>query len=320
MAKKERPVSIIMPSYGLDGNEEVLAHFMKQKYKNYEIVIINDNPESKPSESLLRFIKGKNIRILTNKKNLGIAESFNRGIRSAKNEVIMVLCKDYFPKSRNWISKVVEKLYSDEKIACVLSPIVTPKEVWRDYDFITKIFTFRHIENPLCGGANYKKSTFKKVGYYNSKNFAFAGEDCDMHYRMKEANLKIGYVDEGITHLHNEKRLKFTSVVRKVFKKEFAYGVGHGALKKKYGLLRRIGWLDFEIRILLLLGAIFGWVLGTPISMISLLILAGVFILAGIRGYSRLGWWPGLFFFPITSAIIFVVQTVGAVIGFSRGR
>ena len=72
----------------------------KQTFKNYEIIIIHDNPKNKKDLVLLKKLKNKynKIIILYNKTNLGAGYSRNRGIKVAKGKFIAFLDSDDFWK------------------------------------------------------------------------------------------------------------------------------------------------------------------------------------------------------------------------------
>ncbi len=89
-------ISIVIPFYK---KKEFFAETIKsvknQKYKNYEILLIYDDPD----KSLLPYIKKilkkiKNKRIFINKKNYGAGHSRNIGIKKAKGNFIAFLDAD----------------------------------------------------------------------------------------------------------------------------------------------------------------------------------------------------------------------------------
>lgn len=316
MTKKEISATIIMPTFEIDKSEEALRHILKQDYHKMKIIVVNDNPNSKPSDSMLKFIKTNKIKLINNPVNKGISESLNLGIKHSKTQAISILCRDYFPENKNWLSNVIKKLYSDNKIGCVVSPIVWPVKAWQKYPFLIRLFTFRHISKPQYGGGNYKKEVFDKAGFFNTKNYAFAGEDCDMHVRMKKEGYKLGRVEDKIIHVHYDKNSKLSSAL----KKEWRYGEAHGALKREYGLLRRIGLFDIEMRIFFLLGFLISFFINPLISLFFLLPFFLVSIMQTIYPFIRTRWLPGLLLYPFAGIFILIIQTFGAINGFIKGK
>ena len=91
-------VSIIIPFYeNLFYLKRSLNSIIQQSFKNYEIIIINDNPNVKKILELRNFIKKikyQKIKIINNKKNYGAGVSRNKGIKVAKGEYIAFLDSD----------------------------------------------------------------------------------------------------------------------------------------------------------------------------------------------------------------------------------
>ena len=90
-------VSIIIPFYrGFTYLERALVSVVKQTFRNYEIIIIHDNPKNKKDLVLLNKLKKKYNKtiILFNKSNLGAGYSRNRGIKVAKGKFIAFLDSD----------------------------------------------------------------------------------------------------------------------------------------------------------------------------------------------------------------------------------
>ena len=93
----KRPlVSIIIPFYK---NNQLLMNAINsainQKFKNFEIIIINDNNIEKNIKFLKKIKKKfKKIKIIYNKKNLGAGLSRNKGIKLSKGKYIAFLDSD----------------------------------------------------------------------------------------------------------------------------------------------------------------------------------------------------------------------------------
>ena len=88
ITKKEPKVSIIIPYYRKKFFfKSTFRSITSQSYKNYEIIIIYDDPDLTELNFIKKIINNKkNIKILINKKNLGVARSRNKGIKYSNGD------------------------------------------------------------------------------------------------------------------------------------------------------------------------------------------------------------------------------------------
>ena len=93
---KQDLVSIIVPFYeNKNLLNKAIQSILKQSYKKYEIIIINEKIDEQNIE-FLKKLKKKNrkIKIIFNKKNLGAGRSRNEGIKISKGKYIAFLDSD----------------------------------------------------------------------------------------------------------------------------------------------------------------------------------------------------------------------------------
>ena len=89
-------VSIILPTYNSINNvEKAIKSVLKQTYKNWELIIVDDNSIDN-TRSLLKnkYSKYKKIKIIYNKKNLGPGLSRNKGLKQSRGRYVAFIDSD----------------------------------------------------------------------------------------------------------------------------------------------------------------------------------------------------------------------------------
>ena len=112
-------IDIIVPIYnGYEDTKRCVESLLKSVNKvEHRIILINDNS---PSEEIVKYLKevdDKKIIILTNEVNLGFVKTINKGIKYSENDVILLNSDTVV--TDEWIDKMHEAAYSDNKIATV---------------------------------------------------------------------------------------------------------------------------------------------------------------------------------------------------------
>lgn len=88
-------VSIIMPSYNTGKFiKETITSVINQTYKNWELIIIDDNSRDETDEVVAEFLKDKRIKYYKNEINIGAALSRNKAIQMSKGKFIAFLDSD----------------------------------------------------------------------------------------------------------------------------------------------------------------------------------------------------------------------------------
>lgn len=93
--KKEYEISVIMPCYNTEKYvEETLKSVLKQSFKDYEIICLNDGSTDGTLQILNRYQElYSNIRVISN-ENHGVAYERNIGIQSSKGKYIYYMDSD----------------------------------------------------------------------------------------------------------------------------------------------------------------------------------------------------------------------------------
>lgn len=114
IAVEKELVSIIMPAYNAEKNiKESITSIIKQTYKNWELIVIDDGSTDKTIQSIEEMAsQEKRIRFYKNEENCGVSSTRNKGISIANGSWIAFLDSDDM-----WKKEKLEKQlkFADEK-------------------------------------------------------------------------------------------------------------------------------------------------------------------------------------------------------------
>lgn len=85
------------------------------KVDDYEIIIVDNDPEHSESENVVQKYLDKNVYYFKNEENIGIYSNWNRCIELAKGKYISILNDDDW-LSKNYLNTCQKKLESDKEI------------------------------------------------------------------------------------------------------------------------------------------------------------------------------------------------------------
>lgn len=144
-------ISIIIPYFKTEKFiEKAIKSVLSQSYKNWELIIIDDENSIKSKKTLSKF-KRQNIKILTNKKNIGVASSRNKGIKIAKGQYIAFLDSDDWWSSNKLRFQI--KLLKQKNVKATYTSYQAVKNGKILYTVKSKkILNFQDIvkANPIC--------------------------------------------------------------------------------------------------------------------------------------------------------------------------
>ena len=208
-----KKVSVYIPCFNEEKHiEKCIKSVLRQTYPIEEILIIDDGCTDKTIEKASKY----SVKILTNKKNEGLAFSRNKGILKAKNEFVASIDSDVI-LDKKWLENLMKEFTSKEisgacgnleeyykKRTADLWRLIHMKQNWGKKKIINPRFLF---------GSNcvFRKSVVKKIGLYNIK-YRTNYEDVDMSKRLKHQGHKLIYEPKAkASHLKSD---SMTSVLK----------------------------------------------------------------------------------------------------------
>lgn len=157
--------------------EKSIKSVLGQKYKNYELIIIDGGSTDKSLKIIHKY--KKRISYWCSEKDKGIYDAMNKGIKKAKGDIIGILNSDdtYTKEALSIVNKYFQKnkkidfLFGSVKKNRVMSGYHPHKIKWKF-----------NMYPGHSSGFFIKKTTHNKVGLYNIK-FKYSA-DYDLIYRM----------------------------------------------------------------------------------------------------------------------------------------
>lgn len=196
--------------------EECINSILSQKFKDYEIIVV-DNGSSDNSVEYLKEKYTSVIKIISLIQNKGFAGGCNEGIKIAKGDYIVLLNNDAIVDEK-WLSELINAADSDNKIgmcACkilnyynrdefdTLSHLIYPDGLNRGRAKFEKDHhqydKFEEVFFPSGAAALYRKSMLNEIGFFDEDFFLY-GDDTDIGLRGRLAGWKCLYVPTAIAY------------------------------------------------------------------------------------------------------------------------
>ena len=200
-------ISVLMSIY--NGEKYIfysIKSILDQSYKNFEFLIANDCSKDNSLKIIKKFKnKDKRIKIINNKKNIGLTKSLNKlskiakGTFLARMDVDDLSHKDRFQEQINWFQNNPRKILlgtSGFKIDESGNIIKNLNFSSSNHKKIIKKFTFNNFF--LHSSTMFKKKNFLDVKGY--RNFFIYAQDYDLWCRMSKLGL-IGNLNKRLVSI-----------------------------------------------------------------------------------------------------------------------
>jgi len=173
---------------------------LKQSYKNYKILIIDDGSNNNSFEILKN--KFPNIQIIKTNKCIEYCKSFNLGIKYAikrRAEYFFIINNDTDNFSINYLEKIVKIFRKNKKIGLVGSKCLDyeGRILWEKGILKEKFGISRDTPD---SGFVLSRTVLKKIGFLNEHLVRYF-EDLDLIARMRKAGF-ITYAEPSIKYSH----------------------------------------------------------------------------------------------------------------------
>lgn len=198
-ADREYRVSVLTPAFNEEESiEDTVRAVLDSDYPILEMIVINDNSQDKTGEILARLQKEfSQLRVITNRKNVGKANGLNIGLKVARGELIAVVDSDSYP-AKDAVGKMVG-FFNDKKVGAVTCSIL----VKHRNKFIEKLQVMEYATiawtRKLLGCVDgiwatpgplsiYRKSILRRVQGFDASNLT---EDIEVTWSVINQGYKV---------------------------------------------------------------------------------------------------------------------------------
>ena len=201
-------VSFYVPAYNAENTiHKCINSILAQSIQPIEIIVINDCSVDNTLNILLEY--NKKIKIINNKKNLGLAKSRNLAIKNSLGDYIASVDADVVC-SKHWL-KILLKDILKKKLDLIGGKLIelnieTLVNKWRESN-MKQNWGNRNILNPdfIAGCNTLLKKKIWNNGIKYDENYKTNGEDVNFSRRLKKNNLSTYYNAKAICyHLQSD--------------------------------------------------------------------------------------------------------------------
>lgn len=213
ITEKDTPISVIIPNYnGSKTIHKCIQSILNNNYKNFELLVVDDCSEDS-SVSIIKSFKDPRMKLLRNKKNSGPSKTRNKGIRTSKGEIILLIDSDAWVKE-DWISQHV-LAHKDIDIDIIAGSVqgLHKTMIGQADDFcnwwtsipLSKSKFVKKLHVPTIN-LSIKRDVFSKIGYF--KDELRYGEDSEFSNRAIKNQLKIYFKSDIMVYHFDRDSLK----------------------------------------------------------------------------------------------------------------
>ncbi len=166
---------------------KAIESMLNQTFRDFEFLIINDG-STDSSVEILKSYRDPRIKIINNKKNIGLAKSLNKGLQVARGEYIARHDSDDISLPKRF-EKQVEFLDSNSQTALVgswaevIDEFEEPKEVWHSLSQPHLLRWKLLFKNQFAHcAAMFRKSAVMQMGGYSEE--LSSAQDYDLWSRI----------------------------------------------------------------------------------------------------------------------------------------
>ncbi|MCL5032898.1 MAG: glycosyltransferase [Thermotogae bacterium] len=178
-------VSIVIPAYNEEGSiEKTIKSLLSQSYKDFEIIVVDNNSKDKTREIASKYVK------TVNESKQGYIFAVRRGIEETHGEILTICDADsIYPK--RWLEKMI-KSFKRENIVAVYGTAMfydinefTASASLIFYTIFLWLSKLLGLDNTAGFNFLFRREFYVKSGGYDP-NWKWGSPDIDLGRRLKK--------------------------------------------------------------------------------------------------------------------------------------
>src|SRR3990167_11458146 len=218
--KNKPKISVIMSVYnGMPFLREAVESILKQTYKNFEFIIVDDGSRD-TSWKYLQSLNDTRIKLIKNKRNLGLAASLNKALKEVQGDFVARMDADDVSLPRR-LEIQLEFLEKNHDIDICGSYVSVIDEDGKKIGYIKKPLTDSKIKKelfwlpPLLHPTWFaKEEVFRKLNGYD-KRWDYV-EDFEFLTRAKD--YKMANIPKYLMLFRSQKERRSQKTIEKIYK------------------------------------------------------------------------------------------------------
>jgi glycosyltransferase involved in cell wall biosynthesis len=210
-------VSVIIPCYNqADYLAEAVDSVVSQAYQSWEIIIVNDKSKDNTNEVCQRLVEkhiSKNIKIIVNERNQGLAKARNTGIENARGKYILPLDADDQIQP-TFIEKTVGLLENNPEISIAYTDLLQFGETGEIVHASEYDFQLLKFNNQLNYCSLFRREAWETVGGYNTYMTVMGYEDWDFWLSCGEKGFYAKRIPEPLFLYRIKNSSMFTKALK----------------------------------------------------------------------------------------------------------
>ena len=178
-----------------------LNSILTQTYTDFDVVVCIDGVISEDIETYLKSTGDKRIIIMQNEKNIGLAATLNKAIKSYPADIYFRMDSDDICR-KNRFKRTLEEFENDHELLLIGTECVEIDDegmeiFYKKMPYQSQIKKWAISRNPFIHpSVAFRKEFFEKVGYYN-ENFR-KSQDYELWARAIVENIKMNNIHEPL--------------------------------------------------------------------------------------------------------------------------